>query len=312
MPDAPVLLRDHTTLRLGGPARAWVRATTEEELVAAVSDADAAGTPVLVLGGGSNLVVADEGFDGLVVEVATRGITPDTDDDGAATCGGVVVRVAAGEVWDDLRGHRRRARLGGRRGAVRDPRQRGGHPGPERRRLRPGGQPDHRVGARLGPHPARGPHLRGRRLPLRLPALAVQGRPRSPRGPQRRPPAPDGVPGRAGDLRRARPHPGRRAARARPAGGRARGRARAARRQGDGPRRRRPRHVERRLVLHQPVPHRPSRPPRCPTTPRAGSSRTVAPSRARRGSSSTPASARATGSTCAAGAPACPPSTRWR
>jgi UDP-N-acetylmuramate dehydrogenase len=101
VPDAPVLLRDRTTLRLGGPAREWVRATTADELVAAVSDADAAGTPVLVLGGGSNLVVADEGFDGRVVEVATRGVSPDVEGDDA-TCGGVVVRVAAGEVWDDL------------------------------------------------------------------------------------------------------------------------------------------------------------------------------------------------------------------
>jgi UDP-N-acetylmuramate dehydrogenase len=101
VPDAPTLLRDHTTLRLGGPAREWVRATTEQEVIDAVTEADAAGTPVLVLGGGSNLVVADEGFAGRVVEVATRGITPDTEDDGAQ-CGGVVVRVAAGEGWDDL------------------------------------------------------------------------------------------------------------------------------------------------------------------------------------------------------------------
>ena len=77
MPDPLPVLRDHTTLRLGGPGRDWVRATTEAELVAAVSEADAAGTPVLVLGGGSNLVVADEGFDGLVVEVATSGVTAD-------------------------------------------------------------------------------------------------------------------------------------------------------------------------------------------------------------------------------------------
>ena len=71
MPD----LRDHTTLRLGGPAKAWVHAETEAELIEAVSAADAAGEPVLVLGGGSNVVVADEGFPGTVVEVATRGIT---------------------------------------------------------------------------------------------------------------------------------------------------------------------------------------------------------------------------------------------
>ncbi len=101
-------LADHTTLRLGGPARAWVRATTEEELIAAVSAADAAGEPVLVLGGGSNLVVADEGFDGTVVEVATGGVSADVDDQADPadpadpTCGGAVVTVAAGETWDDL------------------------------------------------------------------------------------------------------------------------------------------------------------------------------------------------------------------
>ncbi|WP_210439805.1 UDP-N-acetylmuramate dehydrogenase [Nocardioides xinjiangensis] len=101
MPD----LRDHTTLRLGGPAREWVRARTEAELVAAVADADASGTPVLVLGGGSNLVVADEGFDGRVVEVATTGVAADTDTcdvDALAQCGGVVLTVAAGEDWDAL------------------------------------------------------------------------------------------------------------------------------------------------------------------------------------------------------------------
>ncbi|MDN4159835.1 UDP-N-acetylmuramate dehydrogenase [Nocardioides abyssi] len=101
MPDAPPtgsrLLRDHTTLRLGGPAAELVVATTDDELVAAL-DTDG---PVLVLGGGSNLVVADEGFAGRVVKVATTGITPDTEDDDPS-CGGVLVTVAAGESWDHL------------------------------------------------------------------------------------------------------------------------------------------------------------------------------------------------------------------
>jgi UDP-N-acetylmuramate dehydrogenase len=97
----PELLADHTTLRLGGPAARWVRATSDDELVAAVGEADAAGEPVLVLGGGSNLVVADEGFAGTVVEIATRGITSDVEDD-EASCGGAMVTVAAGETWDDL------------------------------------------------------------------------------------------------------------------------------------------------------------------------------------------------------------------
>ena len=98
MPD----LRDHTTLRLGGPGREWVRATTEAELVSAVADADAAGTPVLVLAGGSNLVVADSGFDGRVVQVATAGVAADVDDSGDPSCSGATVTVAAGESWDEL------------------------------------------------------------------------------------------------------------------------------------------------------------------------------------------------------------------
>ncbi|WP_205473285.1 UDP-N-acetylmuramate dehydrogenase [Nocardioides sp. SYSU D00038] len=89
-------LRERTTLRLGGPADEWVTATTEDELVAAL-DTD---LPVLLLGGGSNLVVADEGFRGRVVEIATRGVRSDADDD--PTCGGAMVTVAAGEGWDDL------------------------------------------------------------------------------------------------------------------------------------------------------------------------------------------------------------------
>lgn len=96
-------LADHTTLRLGGPARRWVRATTEQEVVAAVAEADAAGEPVLVLGGGSNLVVADAGFAGTVVEVATSGVSADADSpDDLACLGAVMVTAAAGESWDDL------------------------------------------------------------------------------------------------------------------------------------------------------------------------------------------------------------------
>ncbi|MGH3347832.1 MAG: UDP-N-acetylmuramate dehydrogenase [Nocardioides sp.] len=102
MPD----LRDHTTLRLGGPARSWVTATSEAELVGAVSVADDAGDPLLVLGGGSNLVVADAGFGGTVVEVATHGVTADADDpDDLACLGAVTVKVAAGENWDDFVAH---------------------------------------------------------------------------------------------------------------------------------------------------------------------------------------------------------------
>ncbi|MGO8893517.1 MAG: UDP-N-acetylmuramate dehydrogenase [Streptosporangiaceae bacterium] len=85
-------LADYTTVRLGGPARGFVRASTEEELIEAVRTADASGEPVLILGGGSNLVVADEGFDGTVIQVATRGVS--------RGAGPGVLTVAAGEDWD--------------------------------------------------------------------------------------------------------------------------------------------------------------------------------------------------------------------
>jgi UDP-N-acetylmuramate dehydrogenase len=87
-----VRLADHTTIGLGGPAQSFVRASTETEVIEAVRAADARGEPVLILGGGSNLVVADEGFPGTVVQVATRGFGP-------GTAPGLVT-VAAGENWD--------------------------------------------------------------------------------------------------------------------------------------------------------------------------------------------------------------------
>ena len=84
-------LADHTTIGLGGPPRRFVRADTEAGLIEAVRAADARGEPVLILGGGSNLVIADQGFDGTVIQVATRGVE-------AAEPG--LLTVAAGEEWD--------------------------------------------------------------------------------------------------------------------------------------------------------------------------------------------------------------------
>ncbi|MFT4009977.1 MAG: UDP-N-acetylmuramate dehydrogenase [Nocardioidaceae bacterium] len=82
-------LRELTTLRLGGPAGSYVRATTEDELVASL-DGD-----VLLVAGGSNLVVADAGFPGTVVHVATTGVRVEADQ-----CSGATVTAAAGEPWD--------------------------------------------------------------------------------------------------------------------------------------------------------------------------------------------------------------------
>jgi len=84
-----VRLADFTTLRLGGPARDFVTASTDDEIIDAVTRAEG---PILILGGGSNLVVADDGFDGTVVRIATRGLDVD----------GTTVTVAAGEPWDHV------------------------------------------------------------------------------------------------------------------------------------------------------------------------------------------------------------------
>jgi UDP-N-acetylmuramate dehydrogenase len=89
-------LSGYTTLRVGGPAARLVEAGTAKDLVAVVRDADLAGEPLLVLGGGSNLVIADAGFDGTVARVATTGVSVRQVDDQ------VEVSVAAGENWDRL------------------------------------------------------------------------------------------------------------------------------------------------------------------------------------------------------------------
>jgi len=91
-----VRLAEYTTLRLGGPAARFVAPPTEEDLIAAVAAADREGDPVLVLGGGSNLVVADAGFEGAVVRVASAGAQF------AASDGSVEVAAAAGQDWDEL------------------------------------------------------------------------------------------------------------------------------------------------------------------------------------------------------------------
>ena len=63
-----------TTMRVGGPADTLVTAETLDEVVAAVRAADEVGTPLLLLSGGSNLVIADDGFRGTVVRIATKGV----------------------------------------------------------------------------------------------------------------------------------------------------------------------------------------------------------------------------------------------
>ncbi|BDD84211.1 UDP-N-acetylenolpyruvoylglucosamine reductase [Tsukamurella pulmonis] len=88
----PELLSELTTLRLGGPARSYVRCESAAAVAETVGRCDAAGEPVLLVGGGSNLVIADAGFDGTVVHLAHDTIAID----------GTVLTADAGAVWDDV------------------------------------------------------------------------------------------------------------------------------------------------------------------------------------------------------------------
>ena len=85
-----VALAAYTTFGAGGPARWFAEATNEASVLEAVQWARDAGAPLFVLGGGSNVLVADEGFWGLVLHIALMGVEQD----------GEVFRVAAGEEWD--------------------------------------------------------------------------------------------------------------------------------------------------------------------------------------------------------------------
>lgn len=102
VPLAPLV-----TIGIGGPARWFVEAATAEEVEQALSWAADEGLPTFVLGGGSNLLIADEGFPGLVLRVALRGVEQERDGDA------VTLRAAAGEPWDALVERAVAAGLGG-------------------------------------------------------------------------------------------------------------------------------------------------------------------------------------------------------
>ncbi|MFF3288282.1 UDP-N-acetylmuramate dehydrogenase [Streptomyces sp. NPDC003023] len=99
--DAP--LAPLTTFRLGGPATRLVVATTDDEVIAVVREADETGTPLLIIGGGSNLVIGDKGFEGTALRIATRGFELD----------GTSLELAAGETWSDAVARTVEAGLGG-------------------------------------------------------------------------------------------------------------------------------------------------------------------------------------------------------
>jgi UDP-N-acetylmuramate dehydrogenase len=102
---ASVKIQEHvplaplTTFRVGGPARYFIEAQTEEDVRSAVAFARERGSPLFVLGGGSNLVISDAGWDGVVVKIAIGGITQSHQ--GSKT----VFAVGAGEDWDAFVAH---------------------------------------------------------------------------------------------------------------------------------------------------------------------------------------------------------------
>lgn len=95
------LLSDLTTAAVGGPAGTYIEARTEPEIIEAVRSADAAGEQLLIIAGGSNLLVSDDGYPGTVLRIASEGFTVNAED----SCGGVAVVVQAGHNWDALVEH---------------------------------------------------------------------------------------------------------------------------------------------------------------------------------------------------------------
>ena len=86
-----------TTMAVGGPAKNLVRVRGEKELIEAVRAADKSQTPLLILGGGSNVLISDAGFDGTVIHVETSGNSYEID-----ACSGGLLTVSAGEDWDEF------------------------------------------------------------------------------------------------------------------------------------------------------------------------------------------------------------------
>jgi UDP-N-acetylmuramate dehydrogenase len=86
-----------TTLGIGGPAKFFVRAESVDEVREVMAWADSQREPLFILGGGSNVLIADEGFDGVVLQIDLNGMTVLSEDAESVT-----VCVAAGERWDDF------------------------------------------------------------------------------------------------------------------------------------------------------------------------------------------------------------------
>ena len=88
-------LHKYTSLRVGGPAKSIVNVSTEAEIIAAI---EAAGdSPVLIIGGGSNVLISDSGFEGTVIHIANNQAESEVD-----ACSGATLTIGAGEDWDQF------------------------------------------------------------------------------------------------------------------------------------------------------------------------------------------------------------------
>jgi len=92
-----VALAGYTTLKIGGKARFFLSATREDEVIEALAFAEKKHLQIFILGGGSNILIADEGFDGLVLQIALKGVSIVQESDET-----VYVRADAGEDWDEF------------------------------------------------------------------------------------------------------------------------------------------------------------------------------------------------------------------
>jgi UDP-N-acetylmuramate dehydrogenase len=86
-------LRDYTSLRVGGPAKKFVEVGTESEIIAAIEAAS--DSPILIIGGGTNILVADSGFEGTVIRITSHSMKSEVD-----ACSGATLTIGAGENWD--------------------------------------------------------------------------------------------------------------------------------------------------------------------------------------------------------------------
>jgi len=87
--------RDLTSLRVGGPAKKFVEVATESEIIAAIESAG--DSPILIMGDGTNMLVSDQGFEGVVIRISNHALAAEVD-----ACSGATLTIGAGENWDEF------------------------------------------------------------------------------------------------------------------------------------------------------------------------------------------------------------------